>query len=405
MMNSTEKRAHSGQASGRPRNVIQGLLGLLIVLAMVVPGVAHAQSSSADWTQVDLGAPVGRLFTPSSGAFFAQVGAGLMRSDDAGATWAPVSLPDASHILAIDPTNHQVLYVAEQDGVYQSRDAAATWNRILAYGPTVGYAALSMAVSPADPSLLYLGFAGKTLGSGDFWFHRSKDGGTTWELIEEHHYSLCGFAFSLLQAHPTDPNLVYGSYGCLAGRIFSEDLTRSSDQGKTWDNLSWSSPEGKLPDQFGEIGDACYRYGGYPSRLVGGQGTAPTVFYLGVNRDARLGGSFLVRAADDGATSTLLLDLRGGGSPGYARCGDPAAASTLIGGLAYDPAQPDHVFVGFSGVPSLDSTEATGSVLASLDGGASWRSVGCQDVGPVHDLALGIDGRNLYASTDTGVWP
>ena len=88
----------------------------------------------------------------------------------------------------------------------------------------------------------------------------------------------------------------------------------------------------------------------------------------------------------------------------HARCGDPAAASTLIGGLAYDPAQPDHVFVGFSGVPSLDSIEAIGSVLASLDGGASWLSVGCQDVGPVHDLALGIDGRNLYASTDTGLW-
>ena len=103
-MNDTANRARSRQASRRPRTVIQGLLGLLIMLAMVVPGVAHAQSASADWTQVDLGAAVGRLFTPRSGAFFARVGAGLMRSDDAGVTWAPVSLPDASRILAIDPT-------------------------------------------------------------------------------------------------------------------------------------------------------------------------------------------------------------------------------------------------------------------------------------------------------------
>jgi hypothetical protein len=404
MINAAENRAHSWQVSGGPRTFLHGFVGLLIALAMVAPVTADAQPAKADWTQVDLGAPVGRLFTPSSGAFFAQAGSGLMRSDDAGATWAPVSLPNASRILAIDPTNHQVLYVAEQDGVYRSRDDAASWSRILAYGPTVGFDALALAVSPADPNLLYLGFAGNTPASGDFWFHRSKDGGTTWELIEEHHFSLCGFSFSLLQAHPTNPNLVYGAYSCLAGRNFAVDLTRSSNQGKTWDDWSWGSPEGKLPDRSGEISDACYRDGGYPTRIVGGQGAAPAVFYMGVNRDNRLGGSFVVRTSDDGATSTLLLDLRGGGSPGFARCGDPAAVSTLIGGLTYDPAQPDHVFVGFSGVPSLDSTEATGSVLASLDGGASWLSVGCQNVGPVHDLVLGIDGRNLYASTDTGVW-
>jgi hypothetical protein len=404
MTNATEHTNLSTNTSHRVYGSLLRLIGLLLALALAAPVTAEAQSATADWTQVDLGVPAGRLFTPSSGAFFAQAGAGLMRSDDAGATWTPVSLPNASRVLAIDPTNHQVLYVAGEDGVYRSRDDAASWSRILAYGPTVGFDVLTLAVSPADPSVLYLGLAGKTPASGDLWFHRSKDGGTTWELIEEHHYSLCGFSFSLLRAHPTDPNLVYGAYGCLAGRNFALDLTRSRDQGKTWGDWSWGSPEGKLPDRSGEIGDACYRYGGYPTRVVGGQGAAPAVFYLGVNRDNRLGGSFVVRTGDDGATSTILLDLRGGGSPGFARCGDPAAVSTLIGGLTYDPNQPDHIFVGFSGVPSLDSIDAHGSVLASLDGGASWQSVGCEDVGPVHDLALGIDGRNLYASSDTGVW-
>jgi hypothetical protein len=31
-------------------------------------------------------------------------------------------------------------------------------------------------------------------------------------------------------------------------------------------------------------------------------------------------------------------------------------------------------------------------------------SLGRQDIGAVSDLALGVDGRNLYAATDQGLW-
>jgi hypothetical protein len=418
MTSASEHRILNTEASHRVYGSLQRLIGLLVALALVAPVTADAQPAKADWTQVDLGAPVSRLFTPSSGAFFAQTSAALMRSDDGGATWAPVSLPSASHVLAIDPTNHQVVYAAGQDGVYVSRDDAATWNRLLAYGPTVGSDALALAVSPADPNLLYLGVAGSFGGAvatanrlplTNFWFLRSKDGGSTWESLEERHYSLCGWEVSILRAHPSNSNLVFRSSNCLAGRIFYDTLTRSSDQGRTWEDWSWSSPEGQLPDRYGQINDTCYR--GYPTLLVGGQGAAPQDFYLAVNRDSRIVGSLLVRTDDDGATSKVLLDLRGpppppGGSTTFAACmTDPdGSADTRIQGLAYDPAQPDHVFVGFSGIPSIGSPAADSSVLASLDGGTSWASVGCQSIGPVNDLALGIDGRNLYAATDTGVW-
>ncbi len=41
---------------------------------------------------------------------------------------------------------------------------------------------------------------------------------------------------------------------------------------------------------------------------------------------------------------------------------------------------------------------------ASFDGGGIWHGVGQQDIAAVSDLVLGIDGRNLYAATETGVW-
>jgi hypothetical protein len=54
------------------------------------------------------------------------------------------------------------------------------------------------------------------------------------------------------------------------------------------------------------------------------------------------------------------------------------------------------VYVGLTGDGS--------GVVTTPDGGATWCSLGLEPIGPVRDLVLGIDGRNLYAATDTGVW-
>jgi hypothetical protein len=37
-------------------------------------------------------------------------------------------------------------------------------------------------------------------------------------------------------------------------------------------------------------------------------------------------------------------------------------------------------------------------------GGTSWQRLGGSDLGVVNDVAVGIDGRNLYAATTAGVW-
>ena len=78
-------------------------------------GPAAGRAAPEDWGPTGLGGGVVRLHTPASGAFLAETrdrqGAdGLSRSDDGGETWADVGLPPPpASVIAVDPTNHDVL--------------------------------------------------------------------------------------------------------------------------------------------------------------------------------------------------------------------------------------------------------------------------------------------------------
>jgi hypothetical protein len=233
---------------------------------------------------------------------------------------------------------------------------------------------------------VYAGLVNSSSIADAFWFVRSVDGGATWQVLEHPQpLSLCGWGVRLLLAHPTDPQRVFRAAACTAGRNFGELIRQSTDQGATW--APW----------FSTVDDVTGVPDHYPSRLVGGSGAVPARFHLAANRDARLGGSDLVRSDDDGASWTTVLAYRGGGSPGYAGPdNDPSAPKVTLGGLAYDPSNPDRVYAGLAGDRD--------GVLTSPDGGATWCSLGQQPIGGVRDLVLGVDGRNLYAATDAGVW-
>jgi photosystem II stability/assembly factor-like uncharacterized protein len=365
----------------------------LVLASDVTVGQAlpRAATNPLDWELMGLTDPVLRLFTPSSGVLFAQTATELVRSDDAGATWGSVSLAPATRLLSSDPIQHTNLYAAGPSGVYKTTDDAITWAPILAYGPGVGGDALALAVSPADPSLLYLGVGGGRGTPADFRFFRSRDGGASWQQLEEQHFSLCTWEVPILQPHPTDARRVFRVAECIAGRNFGETLAQSTNAGESWTALF--NPHPSAPPLLG-----------YPQFLVGGQGLEPQRYYLAVNRDRRAGGSSVVRSDDDGATWNEVLAYRGGGSPGFAPDVDPNAPNVRLGGLTYEPAQPEHVYIGRQVFPGFFEPPAGGAVAFSSDGGASWADLGRQDIGAVSDLALSVDGRWLFAATDQGLW-
>ncbi|MBO0706974.1 MAG: glycosyl hydrolase [Candidatus Dormibacteraeota bacterium] len=123
-------------------------------------------------------------------------GDGVYRSPDAGRTWVHCGLEATRHIarVRVHPQNPSLLYVAAlgdifgpsgDRGVYRSRDAGRTWERVLFRDERSGAADLWL--DPANPSILYAAIWDAVRrpwemvsggpGSGLF---RSTDGGDTW---------------------------------------------------------------------------------------------------------------------------------------------------------------------------------------------------------------------------------
>lgn len=217
---------------------------LLLITAWPV-GVAEARPTpaGATWELTELTEPVQESFTPSSGAFLARTASGLLRSDDAGASWRALALPPAgprSALVAVDPTNHDVVYATGAEGLYRSVDGGLSWMARLSYvqvDPTVAPDRFvwHLAVSPAEPNLLYVGVTWVFPTDRGLLLLRSRDGGATWQTVERTRPpSLCGWGLFLLAPHPSDAQRVMASIACVAGRDFGAPIVQSNDQGEHW---------------------------------------------------------------------------------------------------------------------------------------------------------------------------
>jgi photosystem II stability/assembly factor-like uncharacterized protein len=344
------------------------------------------------WAPTRLTEPVRRVFA-AGGALVATTDAQLLRSDDAGGHWSPVTLPTDSTIAAVDPTDPRILYAASAAGLYRTADEGASWQLSLGYAPEVSTEPGRLAVSAADHDRLYLALKQAPGPTSALRLLRSRDGGRIWQPLQADESSQCEWSVLLLQPQPTNADRLFRATVCIAGRTFGASLEQSTDAGASWVAVYNAEPY-RTPEL------------GYPTLLVGGQGDAPGRYYLATNRDARIGGSSLVRSDDDANTWTEVLAFHGGGTPGYRRAEDPAdAPNTRIGGLVVDAADTDRIYVGLLVYDEYPPEQPVGGgVLVSTDGGASWAPLGQQNLGGVNALVFSAEDQSLYAATGQGLW-
>jgi photosystem II stability/assembly factor-like uncharacterized protein len=182
---------------------------------------------------------------------------GLFKTTDGGKTWKNV-LQISEHTgvtdVAIDPQNPDTLYAAAyqrrrhvwtlinggpESALYKSTDAGATWNKLRAGLPSVEMGRIGIAISPADPNVIYATIEAADRRGGIF---RSTDKGGSWERRNE--FDSTAMYYGEIFADPKDVDRLYLPHVFM---MVSDDggrtMRRLGEKSKHVDNhVIWINP-------------------------------------------------------------------------------------------------------------------------------------------------------------------
>jgi photosystem II stability/assembly factor-like uncharacterized protein len=176
------------------------------------------------------------------------LGSGVLKSTDAGLTWARVSnitLPSPGTIskIDVDPTNQNRVYVAQysrlaadkitSSGLYVSSDGGVNWTKTLAG------AARDLVINPSNPRILFGGLSRLDADNDPpMRVVRSSDAGMTWTVsFNGDSYDVKKRQDCRVAISPANPQKVYAYYGGYIGDHLYANLLASSDGGATWTDL------------------------------------------------------------------------------------------------------------------------------------------------------------------------
>ena len=155
-------------------------------------------------------------------------GWGVWHSPDAGKSWvrhrSPFPLNSRIQAFAVHPTEPQTIFAGGDTGLFVSHDGGAKWERIGSQGdvPTIW----SMAVDPADPSILFAG----TRPAG---VYRSRDGGQRWEKLAVDIAKECSIGTPFVTSVMVDP----ADHRVVWAGVEIDGVFRSLDGGDTWTHV------------------------------------------------------------------------------------------------------------------------------------------------------------------------
>jgi photosystem II stability/assembly factor-like uncharacterized protein len=176
------------------------------------------------------------------------VGDGIYRTEDGGQSWKKMGLEKSERIakIALDPQHPDTVYVAvpghlwnssPDRGIYRTRDAGKTWERVLFVSPEAGGA--DVVVDPKDPSVVYAStweFRRKpwsfSSGGPGGALYKSEDGGTKWKKLTQG-LPAGPYGRIAIAVAASDPKIVYATVEAADGGLF-----KSEDKGETWKKVN-----------------------------------------------------------------------------------------------------------------------------------------------------------------------
>ncbi|MEM1358339.1 MAG: hypothetical protein AAGF89_09080 [Bacteroidota bacterium] len=193
-------------------------------------------------------AAIGNAFAPNPER-------GVFRTKDGGKSWEKVlfiSEQTGAADLEFMPSNPDIIYATvwqaerkpwtiisggEEQGVYKSIDGGDTWTKLEQGLPAGTVGKIDLAVSPANPSLLY---ALVEAPKGKGGLYRSNDQGESFVHVSaDRNLTIRPFYYSNIDVDPQDTETVY---------VMATPYLKSTDGGKTWGRLS--PPHGDNHDMW-----------------------------------------------------------------------------------------------------------------------------------------------------------
>jgi photosystem II stability/assembly factor-like uncharacterized protein len=213
-------------------------------------GIYRSEDGGKNWTNLGLkkSEHIGRVvidprdskvvYVAAEGPLWGPGGdRGLYKTTDAGKNWkAVLTISENTGVVdvALDPANPDIVYAAAyqrrrhvftlidggpESGIYKSTDAGATWNKLKNGLPTVDMGRIGLAVSPADPNVVY---ATVEAANGKGGIFRSEDKGANWERRNE--FDVGAMYYAQVICDPKNVDRIF---------VMSVSLRESLDGGKT----------------------------------------------------------------------------------------------------------------------------------------------------------------------------